>query len=220
MREPLFTETMQVALVVPDLDAAMRSTWTSTGSARGRSTSSTRTSSEMAKDDQPAEYAMRVALAKVGSVHWELIQPLDDRSMYAEFLAEKGEGLHHVAVGGARATTRRSRRCGRRGTGAAGRHVQRRQVRVPLDRRDLGVITEIFDWPEGLTQEPDAVYPPGGHSVLDPALEEVDLILGPGSVAGHRAVAKPPGDHVGVLDDVRGDSRDRRTPSSRRGLPL
>ena len=24
---------------------------------------------------------------------------------------------------------------------------------------DLKVITEIFDWPEGLEQEPDAVYP-------------------------------------------------------------
>ena len=24
---------------------------------------------------------------------------------------------------------------------------------------DLRVITEIFDWPEGTTQEPDAVYP-------------------------------------------------------------
>jgi hypothetical protein len=26
--------------------------------------------------------------------------------------------------------------------------------------RDLKVITEIFDWPPGLVQEPDAVYPP------------------------------------------------------------
>jgi hypothetical protein len=24
---------------------------------------------------------------------------------------------------------------------------------------DLSVITEVFDWPEGLVQEPDAVYP-------------------------------------------------------------
>ncbi len=24
---------------------------------------------------------------------------------------------------------------------------------------DLGVITEIFDWPPGLEQKPDAVYP-------------------------------------------------------------
>ena len=34
----------------------------------------------------------------VGRVMWELIQPLDDESIYARFLAEKGEGMHHIAV--------------------------------------------------------------------------------------------------------------------------
>ena len=29
---------------------------------------------------------------------------------------------------------------------------------MPTDE-DLGVITEIFDWPPGLVQEPDTVYP-------------------------------------------------------------
>jgi methylmalonyl-CoA/ethylmalonyl-CoA epimerase len=28
----------------------------------------------------------------------ELIEPLDDKSDYARFLAEKGEGVHHIAV--------------------------------------------------------------------------------------------------------------------------
>ena len=34
----------------------------------------------------------------VGHVQWELIQPLDDKSIFAQFLAEKGEGVHHIAV--------------------------------------------------------------------------------------------------------------------------
>jgi 4-hydroxyphenylpyruvate dioxygenase-like putative hemolysin len=34
----------------------------------------------------------------VGQVQWELIEPLDDESDYARFLAEKGEGVHHIAV--------------------------------------------------------------------------------------------------------------------------
>ncbi len=34
----------------------------------------------------------------VGSVQWELIEPLDAESDYARFLAEKGGGVHHVAV--------------------------------------------------------------------------------------------------------------------------
>ena len=28
----------------------------------------------------------------------ELIEPLDDESVYARFLAEKGEAVHHIAV--------------------------------------------------------------------------------------------------------------------------
>ena len=29
---------------------------------------------------------------------WELIEPLEEEGIYARFLAEKGEGIHHVAV--------------------------------------------------------------------------------------------------------------------------
>jgi 4-hydroxyphenylpyruvate dioxygenase-like putative hemolysin len=47
---------------------------------------------------QPVERSWRLAVATVGQVQWELIQPLDDESLYARFLAEKGEGVHHVAV--------------------------------------------------------------------------------------------------------------------------
>jgi hypothetical protein len=39
---------------------------------------------------------MQLALAQVDSMMWELIEPLEGESIYAEFLREKGEGLHHV----------------------------------------------------------------------------------------------------------------------------
>jgi methylmalonyl-CoA/ethylmalonyl-CoA epimerase len=35
----------------------------------------------------------------VGQVMWELIEPLDKEGVFAHFLDEKGEGVHHVAVG-------------------------------------------------------------------------------------------------------------------------
>ena len=54
------------------------------------------TSKETILNDQPGEYAMRLALTRVGDVSWELIQPLDEKSIYARFLREHGEGLHHV----------------------------------------------------------------------------------------------------------------------------
>jgi methylmalonyl-CoA/ethylmalonyl-CoA epimerase len=34
----------------------------------------------------------------IGQVMWELIGPLDDESIFARFLAEKGGGVHHIAV--------------------------------------------------------------------------------------------------------------------------
>lgn len=43
-------------------------------------------------------YSMRIASVQVGSVAWELIQPLEGQSIYAEFLATRGEGMHHVLV--------------------------------------------------------------------------------------------------------------------------
>jgi methylmalonyl-CoA/ethylmalonyl-CoA epimerase len=95
----------------------------------------------------------------VGSVQWELVQPLDDRSIYAAFLASKGEGLHHVAVGGApyRDTVDGMRANGRRVL-LGGVYEGATFAYLSTDE-DLKVLTEIFDWPEGLVQAPDAVYP-------------------------------------------------------------
>jgi Glyoxalase/Bleomycin resistance protein/Dioxygenase superfamily len=47
---------------------------------------------------QPAERSNRVDFATVDRVMWELIEPLDEEGIYARLLAEKGEGVHHVAV--------------------------------------------------------------------------------------------------------------------------
>ncbi len=46
--------------------------------------------------DQPEPYAMRVATCYIGSVMIELVEPMDDKSIYAEFLKDHGEGIHHV----------------------------------------------------------------------------------------------------------------------------
>lgn len=42
-------------------------------------------------------FSIRVGFANVGKVVFELMQPLDDNSIFAEHLQEKGEGLHHVS---------------------------------------------------------------------------------------------------------------------------
>ena len=99
--EPIFTDTQQVAIVVPDLYAAMRTYVEDYGIGPWKIfLFNPETAGGMTVDEQPVEYAMRVGLANVGSVEWELIEPLDDRSIYAQFLAANGgkAGLHHVAV--------------------------------------------------------------------------------------------------------------------------
>jgi|1185.fasta_scaffold32310_1 methylmalonyl-CoA/ethylmalonyl-CoA epimerase len=47
---------------------------------------------------RPAEMTFRLAIAFSGSMMWEVIQPLDGPSTYADFLDQHGEGLHHVLV--------------------------------------------------------------------------------------------------------------------------
>jgi methylmalonyl-CoA/ethylmalonyl-CoA epimerase len=47
---------------------------------------------------QPVERSWRLAVAVVEQVMWELIEPLDEEGIYARFLAEKGEGVHHIGV--------------------------------------------------------------------------------------------------------------------------
>ena len=45
---------------------------------------------------KPTTTKIKVALAQSGSLQIELIQPVEGENPYAEFLASKGEGLHHL----------------------------------------------------------------------------------------------------------------------------
>ena len=45
---------------------------------------------------KPEDFKMRIALASWGSIDLELIQPLRGKTIYDEFLATRGEGLHHL----------------------------------------------------------------------------------------------------------------------------
>ena len=89
---------------------------------------------------------------------WELIQPVDDGSTYAEFLAEHGEGVHHVGMAGTAfdGTLAEFDAEGRTPL-LSGRYRGVDFAYLPT-AADLGVTTEIFSAvPSG--QEPDARYP-------------------------------------------------------------
>ncbi|MDP9365607.1 MAG: methylmalonyl-CoA epimerase [Chloroflexota bacterium] len=72
-----------VAVVVPDLDAAM-ARQEALGFGGGE------------RFDLP-EHGVRAATFRVGAGYLELIQPTDPDGAIGRFLAKRGEGLHHVA---------------------------------------------------------------------------------------------------------------------------
>jgi catechol 2,3-dioxygenase-like lactoylglutathione lyase family enzyme len=45
---------------------------------------------------RPTSTSIKVAFAQSGPIQIELIQPLEGQNIYTEFLAAKGEGLHHL----------------------------------------------------------------------------------------------------------------------------
>jgi hypothetical protein len=55
--------------------------------------------SDMRARGEPVAWSWRLAIAQVGHVQWELVEPLDGESIYAQFLADHGPGVHHVGVG-------------------------------------------------------------------------------------------------------------------------
>ncbi len=95
----LVSGVQQVALVVRDLDLTMAKyterlgigPWWVTLYGRPRLT-------EMRIRGAEVPYSMKLAIAWTGDTMWELIQPVDGPSIYKEFLAANGEGLHHVLV--------------------------------------------------------------------------------------------------------------------------
>lgn len=98
MREPVFTDTMQIGIVVRDLDATIRhyeaygiGPWTFFEVDPAVAT-------DLHEHGRATPSATRCATTKVGSVWWEVFQPLDEDGIFAQFLREKGEGVHHIAV--------------------------------------------------------------------------------------------------------------------------
>jgi len=99
MREPAFTETLQIGIVVRDLEAAMRTYSDDHGIGPWEVVEFHADKAEaLHEHGRPVDRSWRLATAMVGTVQWELIEPLDDESDYARFLAEKGGGVHHIAV--------------------------------------------------------------------------------------------------------------------------
>ena len=89
----------QVAMVVEDLEASVHAHWDLLGIGPW---SVYTLAPPRLKDGfyhgREVEFSLRHALGWSGDVQFELVQPLDGPSIFADHLEEHGEGLHHIGV--------------------------------------------------------------------------------------------------------------------------
>ncbi len=96
--EVLLNKIFQIGIVVRSIDRSMTRYWDILGLGPWRvhtyrpETGLTR----MTIRGKETDYAMKLAMAYTGPMMWELIEPLSGPTIYADFLEQKGEGLHHV----------------------------------------------------------------------------------------------------------------------------
>jgi hypothetical protein len=140
------TGILRLFLVVPDLDAAIAG-WEQSGVGPwDLQDFSDQAVPEKYVDGQPVSYGMRLATCDALNVGLGLIQPIDDKSIFAAHLRVHGPGLHHVL-----ATTA----AGFDAALSAGQVLQNGQTAsgirfAHLDRREqLATIVEVFELPGG-----------------------------------------------------------------------
>jgi 4-hydroxyphenylpyruvate dioxygenase-like putative hemolysin len=101
-KEPLFSNVIQIGIVVSDVDKAVEGyrkllrlmEWNinHVDTAVGKG-------GNFHNDGEPVQAKAKIAWANIGEVELELIEPQDQHSVYSEFLREHGPGIHHVMLG-------------------------------------------------------------------------------------------------------------------------
>jgi methylmalonyl-CoA/ethylmalonyl-CoA epimerase len=151
---PAFTETMQIGIVVPDVEAAVHMYRNVYGIGGWQIMEiGSENTQNVRLYGRPVEWKSKIAVTMVGSVMWELIQPLDENDLFGRFLAERGGigGVHHIAV-----RTPDFRRVVQE-QAARGKEpilsgtFSGVEVHYLSTERDLGVILEVFSgFPDGI----------------------------------------------------------------------
>lgn len=161
-REPVFTETMQIGIVVRDLDASVRRYVDDYGIGPWQVHEFDPDDAEdLREHGRPVGRSgrgavTRFAIATVGRVMWELIEPLDEESVWARFLAEKGGGVHHIAVATPDFDGAVAEQAERGDDPVLGGTFGGVKLAYLDTQRDLGVTIELFSGTPGNGGEPDA----------------------------------------------------------------
>ncbi len=99
MVRQMFSDFVQIGVIVRDLEKATSALSKVFGIGPFRTIDwppPDRTDIQRFYHGMPAEFGARMAFAELGSVELELIQPLEGDSIWADFLRDHGEGIHHI----------------------------------------------------------------------------------------------------------------------------
>jgi hypothetical protein len=95
----VFREVVQIGVVVKELDRSIQILSDVFGIGPFRTINwppADRTNIQRYYHGQPGDFTARMAFTELGPVELELIQPLEGESIWADFLEEHGEGIHHI----------------------------------------------------------------------------------------------------------------------------
>jgi Glyoxalase/Bleomycin resistance protein/Dioxygenase superfamily len=88
----------QIGLVVKDIEQAMQGFWKTAGIGPWSIYTNSAPPLRCIYRGQPAEYKVRLALARSGDVQMELIEYIEGDSIHRDFLAAGRQGLEHVGI--------------------------------------------------------------------------------------------------------------------------
>ncbi len=96
---PFFKRFTQIGVVVKDIDRSMKALEEIFGIGPFRVIDwppADRADMEKFYHGQPGNFTARMAFVDLGNAELELIQPLEGESIWADFLRDHGEGIHHI----------------------------------------------------------------------------------------------------------------------------
>lgn len=147
MPQAIFDNIIQIGMVVSNVDEAVSNyrefldvrwniNYVDTVNGKG---------SHFHKHGVPIEARAKIAWTNIGEVELELIEPQDEHSVYAEFLRDKGPGIHHVMFGTPDFDRCVEKLASKKYEAIGGGKFQHTRFQMFDTQKALGVICEIAD---------------------------------------------------------------------------
>lgn len=96
MSKQIFTKVLQVGIIVDDVEAFIKKYEEDYGIGPWEVKYYNKENTKVHQEEK--QFSIKVGFANLDNVQFELIEPQDETSVYAQFLRENGPGLHHIAL--------------------------------------------------------------------------------------------------------------------------